>query len=142
MADLADGAPAQGQPAQGDLERATDLMQEIGGLVVGDERYAGEPWASIALVTMIDGPVQRFHGFWYDAAGEATPGFPRNRDLLDKFRELQAVARNGERTWKTALVQIRRDDMQITVDYEYEDPQRWKVTPLNLEAMREALRPR
>lgn len=126
-----------------DSARATDLIHEIGAMIVQDPRYAGRSWASISLVTILDGGSRRMSGFYYDADGEPTPENPGNRQIFDKFRELQAVTRNpGGREWKSALVQIKRETMGITIDFEYDDPQRWKVTPSNIDTKPEELRPK
>jgi hypothetical protein len=126
-----------------DVGKATDLIHEIGSMIVSDERYAGTAWESIALIITLDGSVQSKSGFFWQDGGKASPGYPRNPAMLDKFEELQAATRNpGGREWKSALVQIKRDTMKITIDYEYDDVSRWKVTPMNIDQMREDLRPR
>jgi hypothetical protein len=119
------------------------LIHEIGGMLVRDEAYLEQPWDAIALVARVDPGAVRMHGFAYLDTGEALPEVPSGMSVSDRFRALRDAmqARDG-RAWRAALVQIRREGARITVDFEYDDPARWAVTPLNLDARREELRPK
>lgn len=126
-----------------DAEKAADLIQEIGGIVISDESYAGTSWQSLAIVVTLDETMRRKSGFYWDDAGKAHPDYPRSGEFLDKLEELQSVTRGPTgRSWTCALIRLKRDSMAMTIDYEYDDPGRWKVTPLNIEQMREELRPK
>ncbi|MEV5829244.1 hypothetical protein AB0L25_27155 [Spirillospora sp. NPDC052242] len=52
-----------------------------------------------------------------------------------------AMTEPGEPGWKTCLLQVTRAGMGLSVDFEYDDEERWKVGPGDLERMVETLRP-
>jgi hypothetical protein len=82
-------------------------------------------------------------GYSFDAAGEPEPGTPRNRQIDDLFSALQeATEVPGKGRWKSALFRLKRDSMHFGVDFEYDDPLRWKVTPDGMDEKITAIRPR
>jgi hypothetical protein len=38
----------------------------------------------------------------------------------------------GDRAWKSCLVRIKKPELKMKMDFEYDDALRWKVTPANL----------
>lgn len=124
-------------------ERANELIHEIGSMIVQDRVLSDQPWDALSLVTVVEGTSVQVSAYRYDGAGKPTPRNPGDNRLFDKFEELRDAMREpGGREWKTALVQIKRPAMKITVDFEYDDPMRWKVTPFNVETKPEELRPK
>lgn len=59
-------------------------------------------------------------------------------DYVRRLRD--ALKLPGKTPFAQMLVQIRRDG-QFRVDFEYDNPSRWRIGPANLDHMREALRP-
>lgn len=124
------------------LDRASELLVELGSRVVRDERYADLAWEGIAVVAIVDGGVTQMSGYSYDASGKATPKIPSDRQIFDTFEELRdAMQAEGKEPWKCALFQVKRSEMKVKMDFEYQDPMRWKVTPANINRMVEQLRP-
>ena len=119
------------------------MIHEIGVMIVQDAQADNQNWDALAVVSTLDGSSQ-LSGYAYDRAGTATPAAITNFGLFDKFKELREATREGEagRLWKSALVQIRRADMKVMVDFEYDDPMRWEVTPGNFTTLPEELRPK
>ena len=125
-----------------DQARADTLIEQIGGMIIADERYADRRWSAISVVAVMDGGASQVSGYSYDAEGKPEAGSPRNLELHDRFEELQAATKvDGQTSWKTCLVQIKRDDLKTRVEFEYDDAARWKVTPKTLNIMPARLKP-
>lgn len=126
--------------------RATELIHQIGGAIVNDENSLNTDWESLGIVFTAteNADVTSLSGFYYDADGNATPEYPSEAanlpDLLLELREAMNQA-SGKR-WKAALIQITRATKKITTQFDYDDENRWKVTPGNLAQMREEIRPK
>ncbi len=119
---------------------ADQALLRIGAMIVQDERYAGRDWDGIAVVALVDDDSVDMTGFVYDASGKATPGTPRNPDLMDELEDFRrATGANGK--WRAVLLQIRKPAITVKVRFEYDDPKKWKVTPANMDALKEEFRP-
>ncbi|WP_050735080.1 hypothetical protein [Methylobacterium sp. ARG-1] len=126
-----------------DQPRATELVNEIGSMIVGSEGFRARDWHSLSVVVVMEGEAVHLFGYTYDAAGEPEAGVPGDFDLNDRFEELRAaMTEPGGRPWVSALMQIKRSDRGIDIDFEYDDPGRWRVTPANVETKPGELRPR
>ncbi len=128
-------------PDEFTFETTGELMNEIGRGILGDGDFVDDGWSAIALVVQIEGAIAS-HGFKYYTDGRIEPAARVAIDTKLKFVTLadQMERLNGKR-WKTCLVQIAKPAMKIRMQYEYEDINRWMVTPANLDEMRESLRP-
>jgi hypothetical protein len=125
-----------------DQKQADELVHDIAGMVAQSETRASDDWESISVVAIVDEASVQVSSYRYDAQGRATPGDPGDLSVNRKFRELHALMRQPTgRQWKSALMQIRRKSGEVTIDFEYDDASRWKVTPLNISTMPEQLRP-
>lgn len=125
-----------------DYDRATTLVHEIGSLIVSNKRYAAIDWDGISVTAIVEPGATQISGYAYPDGGEPVAASPGLGALADKFEELnEAMQKPDGGTWKTALVRIRRDTGKVTIDYDYADPLRWKVTPLNMSALPEQMRP-
>lgn len=128
----------------GDIHPPTDLVHEVGRLIVQDKQINSHPWQSLALVIVLDG-ASSMSGYVYDAEGRSTPELPDNNEIFGACKRLRDAMQQDNPTkqpWKAALFQIRRPDMKATFQFEYDDPRRWKVTPRNFTTMPEELRPK
>lgn len=135
-----DTLPASQTPPDRDA-----LIHRIGMLIVTDPVLDATHWDGYALIVRYDEagtPSQRLSGFGYlDGGGfhAATPGNPELSAALDALRE---AMRTDERApWDACVVQIRRDTRRVHVDFEYDAPQRWDITPATLEEVAERARP-
>ena len=118
------------------------LLVELGQAILGDAKFVERDWAGIALVIQLDGQ-ESMSGYAYDPSGDWEAAVPSSFDILDQAEALRtAMADTGKGKWKTCLVQISRPGPKLAVDFDYDDVDRWAITPANLEARVEELRPR
>lgn len=81
-------------------------------------------------------------GYVYFDDGSWVARKPKGFDVLDKVTVLRStMTEDGKPAWKSCLIQIKRSEMDMAVDFEYEDADRWRIDPGNLEQMVETLRP-
>ena len=119
-----------------------DLVQEIGALLIRDPQISAQPWEHLVLVAHVTRTSTKVSGFAYTASGEPIPTGPRNLDVLDKLEELRtAMCDPGQQPWKACLVRINRSTSKIVIDFEYDHPDKWVITPATIERMAEVLRP-
>ena len=86
--------------------------------------------------------VSNVNGFAYQAGGASRPAAPRGAAVLDAFIDLRAAtAVDGQADWIACKLHVRRAGGKLSLDFEYEQPDRWKISPANLKQMSEALRP-
>lgn len=99
---------------------------------IGESYRALMPWQRYALVARFEDGVTRLNGFAYDAQGGYRPATPTGfevNDRLDALRETTRVA--GGAPWGACVVRIDRATQEISVEFEYDHPERWNVTPQN-----------
>ena len=121
-------------------ELATELLAELTGLILGSEALTDQEWSSLALVAIRDGGWS-VSGIWYgEGEDDVTPFLPDEEfdDLIRDFYDATLVT--SEPGWLSCLFQIKRADMQMRVRFEYDDPDRWAMTPYNRAALTAALR--
>ena len=120
---------------------ADAILRKLGAAIAADARYADRDWASIAIVAIIEPGVRQVSGYRFEAMGEAEPGTPRNREIDALFSELQEATQvDGKGPWKSAVFKLQRAGMRYSVDFEYDNPTRWKVTPGDMDQKIAALR--
>ncbi|WBL81375.1 hypothetical protein I3J27_13455 [Bradyrhizobium xenonodulans] len=125
-----------------DRKQADELVHEIAGMIAQSEVRESDDWVSVSVVAIVDEASVQISSYRYDAEGRAEPGNPGDFSVNRKFRELNAAMQQPTgRQWKSALMQIRRATGEVTIDFEYDDASRWKVTPLNIDTMPQRLRP-
>lgn len=121
---------------------ADEALHEIALMIAQDEKYVDREWDAMSLVAIVTDTSVDMTGFSYVAGEKPKPGTPRNGDIMDQLVQFrQLTRRGGSAPWKAVLIQIAKQEMRIDVAFEYDDAQRWKVTPSNLARMREKLRP-
>jgi hypothetical protein len=76
------------------------------------------------------------NGFCYTADGDAVPVSPRDFSIFDVLQELRdAMAKtDGKSPWIAALFRIERRTGKLDADFEYEQLERWAITPANVKA--------
>ncbi len=120
-----------------------DLVHKAGALLLQDPEIKGSDWTGIAVVfETADGRNYSVGGYIYTA--DDWNGFnPEEDEALSEllFTLREHTATNGQPPFVACLLQISRADMKIKIDFEYEDPARWKVTPRNLDQMVAEMRP-
>ncbi len=118
-----------------------DLIHALGAALASDPDIAGEAWEQLILVGQFKPGSISLNGFLYDASGRATPAAPSDftaHDHLESLREV--MAKGGEDRWRACLIRIDRSSGKISVDFEYDAPEKWEITPANVKDMAERLR--
>jgi hypothetical protein len=126
-----------------DVKDKDDLVQEIGALLVGDSEISSVPWRHLAIVAQLLDLSIKVNGFIYREDGKATPTAPRNPVVPKKFKELcQVMRRTEEHSWKACLVRIDSSSGDLSIDFEYDHPEKWLIVPSTVRQMAETLRPK
>ncbi len=127
---MVDAAPAQDA-----------LVHEVGALIVHDERVAAQPWDSYALVARFDANRIQLNGFAY-ADDRMRPATPRGSDVHHKLKALrEAMREDVGQAWGACVVRIDRETKKIRIEFEYDHPERWDVTPQTVAEVAQRARP-
>ena len=120
-----------------------ELVHEIGTMLLEDEDIQSSgAWKHLAMVVQFMTGTTKVNGFVYLSNGESVPAAPDNFDVIKKFRELrEAMKEPGKEQWKAALVRIDDASKRISIDFEYDHPERWLIVPSTVKQMAETLRP-
>jgi hypothetical protein len=120
-----------------------ELVHMIGAMLLEDaDIQSRRPWQHLVLVAQIMPGTTKINGFVYRSSGAAVPTSPGNFDVLKKFRELlEAMREPGKEPWKAAMVRIDDASRHLSIDFEYDHPEKWSITPSNVKQMAETLRP-
>ncbi|MGQ4615161.1 hypothetical protein [Nocardia sp. R7R-8] len=122
-----------------DIQAANDISMSVCEIII--RSYREVEWDSLALVANLDGAASMY-GYTYTDNGEFSANVPAGVGFLEKMKEFrEATGVRGENDWKACLIQIKRADMSLNVEYEYDDADRWRVTPDNYAQRIEELRP-
>lgn len=124
-----------------ELEANNALVTHLAHEVFRSDRLDTRDWTSVSLVfDLANGPVSN-GGFAY-CDDDVVPTRVSGPGVDECVRLLRDdVARLGRGAPVQILVQLHRDG-QFKIDFEFEDPSRWRVGSAELDRMREALRPR
>jgi hypothetical protein len=117
---------------------ANGQVIDLGSQVATHPAYYGTDWAYIALVASFAEGRRSVFGYVFFADGHWEARVPRDRDrtVMKAFRRLhdQMAAEDGV-AWVQCLLEITGPDLTISADFEYEDPERWSITPANLQEL-------
>jgi hypothetical protein len=108
------------------------LVADIGRRLVADPAVSDGDWAGYALVVRYaDGAIaRRLSGFRYDAEGAAAAATPRDPGIGAAFDALREATRlPGREPWQACVLRIRRADGHVGLEFEYDAPERWDITP-------------
>lgn len=109
------------------------LIHRIGGLIANDAAVSALDWESHALIALFEDGVLRLSGFANLHGGDyvaATPEDPQIPRAVGELRE--AMRRAGAPEWRACVIRIVRASRKIAVEFEYDDPARWAITPNTL----------
>jgi hypothetical protein len=121
-----------------------ELVHEIGQMIVSDEEIAIEAWDKLAVVVHIGDSAREMNGFLYSGDAAPRPSTPGTSGLLRSFRNLREAmfAEGRSKTkWQACVAKIDAESGEITMDFEYENPEKWLVTPSTMKAVAELVRP-
>ena len=121
-----------------------ELIARIGKLLVADPAVSDGRWHGYALVVRYgDAAIaRRMTGFRYDADGTyaaATPGADALGPAFDDLRDATRVP--GKEPWGACILRLWRQSGRMAVEFEYDAPERWDVTPPTLSDIATRARP-
>ncbi|MCY1399813.1 hypothetical protein D3C76_279320 [compost metagenome] len=125
----------------------TIYMGDIVRSVLGSDSFlegiTGE-WSEFSLVVTVDDPdrCSQCYGYAYSDSGDWYAATPKVRDIENSvisYRE--ALRADYEVGFKKILFQFNKKTRRVNVQFEFEDSDRWKITPSNLDEMIATLRP-
>lgn len=128
------------------VQDASIQQARIGAMLLAAPTYAAHEWGSAALVARFDqGRWPSVSGYLYLRDGSAVAALPDHSTLDALAEALVALAAAGERPdgrrWLAALVQVIRDRQEVRITLEWDDPERWRVTPANVDTLPGTLAP-
>lgn len=121
-----------------------ELIARIGRLLVADPAVSDGAWQGYALIVRYgDGAIaRRMTGFRYDPDGTHTAATPDADALGPVFDDLREATRlPGKEPWGACVLRLWREGGRMTVEFEYDAPERWDVTPATLAAVATRSRP-
>jgi len=121
---------------------ADDLVQELGSLLMEDGDLLANPWEHLVIVAQFRPLSIKVNGFAYLANGKAIPTSPSGVAVTKKFQELrEATKEPAKDVWQAAMVKIEKSSGSLSIDFEYDNPDKWLISPATVKRMAEALRP-
>lgn len=120
-----------------------DVTQNLIHALVDNLSGAHDDWDSLAMVlTFKTGRLSGTHGYAYSANGEVSAVASRPSAVTPAVMSyLASRYKPDELLPCSLLVQYSRESGKYDVTFEDTDSTRWSVTPANLDAMREELKP-
>jgi hypothetical protein len=123
----------------------TKYVLELGNLILRCQKVINNEWEMLSLVYDTDGGHSANSGFLYanekirpfSASIEGSPLLVRDSILM--FRE--KIYEETGKYFKQLLIQIEKKTNRIKIDFEFENPERWSMSPSKIKEMREYLRP-
>ena len=111
------------------------LIARIGRLLVADPAVSDGDWHGYALIVRYgDGAVaRRMTGFRYDLGGAFTAATADADALGPAFDDLRDATRvPGKEPWGACVLRLWRDSGRMAVEFEYDAPGQWDITPATL----------
>ena len=111
------------------------LIRRLAETIAGDKALLLDGWTHLVLVSQIEADTPDLTGFCYVNDGRAVAVAPTNFGIFDVLDELRnEMAKVDDRPWTAALFRIERKTGKLTAEFEYNQPERWIVTPDNAKA--------
>ncbi|TXD35259.1 hypothetical protein FRC96_11305 [Lujinxingia vulgaris] len=111
------------------------LITEIGEMIAGDDYLQAQEWQGLGLVVTIQDGTRRMTGFRYLEDGSFEADTPDNGgDVMRKLRELKhAMIANGDGAFVQCLIHLTRPDYELRLQFEFDDPTRWKPKKISMD---------
>lgn len=118
---------------------------ELGELTLRCKKVQNNEWELLSFVfDVADGHIAN-SGFLYtkDKIRPASARIEADPLILDdKIVELrELIFKQCNEKFKQLLIQMEKKSGKIKIDFEFDDPSRWSITPANMKQIREELRP-
>lgn len=122
----------------------SELSTEIGQEILNSRDLQNKKWESLALVIDLSEGHFSQSGYLYslDDAEPFTAISSERRKLSSLCQSLkEKIKSESSADILQMLVQIKSYDMSIKIDFEFQNPSRWSITPNNMDKMKETLKP-
>jgi len=112
------------------------LIHRLAERIAGNKSLLLDGWTHLVLVSHVDADTADMTGFCYTDDGRAVPVSPKDFSIFDVLEELRAVMAeaDGKKPWTAVLFRIERATGKFAMEFEYDQPERWAVTPANVKA--------
>jgi hypothetical protein len=111
------------------------LIHRLAEKIAGDSELLLDGWTHLVLTSRVeDDSMLNMNGFCYSADGDAHPVSPRDFSIFDVLEELRdAMAKaDGKKPWIAALFRVERATGNFHAEFEYDQIERWAITPANV----------
>lgn len=123
------------------MDRKTELVTLICREIAAEDDLNSFDWKSVAIVLEAAKGRMSNAGYLY-TQDKVVPTSADSSALVGYAKELRTLMQvPGEEPWREMLVQIRRADGRVRVDFHYGDEPRWPIGPATMERMKSELRP-
>jgi len=112
------------------------LIHRLAETIAGDQSLLLNGWTHLVLVSRFGDGTLNMTGFCYTNDGRAVPVSPKDFSIfgvLEQLRDAMAQV-DGKKPWIAALFRIERETGKLATEFEYEQAERWAVTPANVKA--------
>jgi len=128
------------------MSRKDELIQELASLILQSEDLLDNQWDLATIVFDVAAGAVSNSGFKYTKS-EIEPIIAEVPDdivlLDDKLVEFQnEIINSFGHSFVQLLIQFDRKNNKVKLDFEFDNPSRWSITPANLKRIREELRPK
>ncbi|NTE89614.1 hypothetical protein [Agrobacterium rubi] len=125
------------------MSENSELVEDLVGAIINSDQIERQNWQTFSLVIAFqDERVSETYGYSYDVEGdwEAFSVRPRLVNAeAGSYRDW--LKQENDKAVIKMLVQFNRASSKFNVDFEYENPARWSVTPSNLNEITKELHP-
>jgi hypothetical protein len=110
------------------------LIHRLAEAIAGDNALLLDGWTHLVLVSRVEADTPDLTGFCYTADGRAASVAPKDFGIFDVLEQLRAAMAeaDGKKPWIAALFRIERETGKLAMEFEYNQPERWIVTPDNV----------
>lgn len=116
--------------SEGSIPGRDTLVQEVASTLLHNPRVTAVAWEQYALVVRFHPHRVQLNGFAYDADGGFEPATPNGVDIHRRLQALrEATCIPGREPWEACVVRLDRPTRKVTIEFEYDHPELWEVTP-------------
>ena len=118
-----------------------ELIIDLAKGVLSTEDLAKLDWEFVSVVVDVEEGSVSNSGYAYvgdEAIPIAVAEYSFDQIVQNLHKEIQEPGRDA---FLQMLIQLRREDLKLKVDFEYENPARWSITAQNYATMGETLKP-
>jgi hypothetical protein len=124
-----------------------ELLHKASELLLGDERLTPADWVRLVVFARISDTQRGVDALVYTADRKHTslsPSTPQARDVLVQLRQQMANEDPQKRKWVVAMLQFdaQGDDVEMDARFEYDNIDRWDITPSTMKQVVEEFRPK